>query len=269
MSPPPAPGTSRPRRHIREDLRVRGLLRLGDDFVVEGDIIAPGGVILGDRVAIQGDVFTDGEIVQGRDCVITGEVRPLLAHPTGAALAAAPTGAGSGTVLESETTREAQAAMRFETVAAMLEILTDLIWDEPMSSLLQAQRPLEELDHDTLRDMMAGLVDLLDQTYRPGSAGEVWSPDEVVTLLYQRIAPLAVPVEATRLNPETATLVVSRPPDLPLKAGLAGWPVRALALLEILTATVDPAARLEPAGGEREVRAAANPEKVRLTVRFG
>ncbi len=63
--------------HIREDIEVEGVLRIGDNCVCEGDLIATAGIILGDGVTVRGDIFTDGSVQVGHGCRILGEIRPV------------------------------------------------------------------------------------------------------------------------------------------------------------------------------------------------
>lgn len=63
--------------HIREDIEVEGVLRIGNNCVCEGDLIATAGIILGDGVTVRGDLFTDGPVQVGHGCRILGEIRPV------------------------------------------------------------------------------------------------------------------------------------------------------------------------------------------------
>lgn len=260
-----------PEKHIHHDLVVDGLLRLGDGFLVEGDVIAPGGIMLGDDVTIEGDIFTDGEVQMGTGCQIQGQIRPLHEAPGHEAAGTEP---GKGpTPATAQGARTATAApvhdpdaeMRFATIQATLDILRDLVWSEDPVELANRGSDLPSVDAEALEDLQAGLHDLMDEVYRE-AAGDTWTAEEIINVLFQRVAPMIIPVEVTRLAPDQATLEVALPREAIGDHGPKDWPVRALALLDLLARAGHPDAHIEPADADEILEAGANPDRIWATL---
>ncbi|MDX1610850.1 MAG: polymer-forming cytoskeletal protein [Candidatus Thermoplasmatota archaeon] len=259
-----------PEKHLRHGLKVRGILKLGNDFLIEGDVIAPGGVIFGDNVTVEGDLFTDGEVESGADCTIHGTIRPMDESRSGPGplipeddpptrtLTRAQQRAAPPRVRE----RPPLEGLRFKTVEVTLRILWDLIWDEDPSQLMAGERPLPGMEEGAVEDLMGGIASLLNDTYRStDQADEPWTPDELVATLYQRVVPVLMPVEVTRLEPNVATLEVARPTRIIPAKGSEGWPLRSVAFLELLGRSVQPRLRVDAAGGDATLHPQADPDR--------
>lgn len=257
-----------PEKHIHHDLVVDGILRLGDGFLIEGNVIAPGGIMVGDGVTVEGDIFTDGEVDLGTGCQIQGEIRPIHQAP-GQPGPEGPTtmdqGPGSHLSTATAPIQDAQAEMRFATVQATLDILRDLVWSEAPAELQDHRHRLPSIDPEALEDMQAGLRELMDEIYRDG-AGRPWTAEDIINLLFQRIAPMILPVEVTRLTPDQATLEIARPRQAIGDHGPADWPVRSLALLDLLAQAAHPEARIAPADDEELLAEGADPDRMWATL---
>ncbi len=254
-----------PEKHIHHDLVVDGLLRLGGGFLIEGDVIAPGGVMFGDEVIVTGDIFTDGEVDLGAGCQIQGHIRPLEEAPGHEGTTETRIEQGQGPRTATAPIQDAEAEMRFATVQATLDILRDLVWAEDPGELLDRGSDLPSIEADALDDLQAGLHELIDEVYR-GSAEDSWTAEEVINLLFQRVAPMIMPVEVTRLAPDQATLEIARPRDAIRDESAEDWPVRALALLDLLARAGHPEAWVEPADDDGIMERGADPDRIWATL---
>ncbi len=257
-----------PEKHIHHDLVVDGILRLGDDFLIEGNVIAPGGIMFGDGVTVEGDIFTDGEVVLGTGCQVQGAIGPIHQAP-GRPGTEGPTlteqGPGSQPKTPAAPIQDAQAEMPFATVQATLDLLRDLAWSEDPTELRAHDHRLPSLDPQALEDLQAGLHGLMDEIYRDGS-GQPWTAEDIINLLFQRIAPMILPVEVTRLAPDQATLEIVRPRQAIGDDGPADWPVRTLTLLNLLAQAAHPEARITPADDEDLLAEGADPDRMWATL---
>lgn len=257
-----------PEKHIHHDLVVDGILRLGDGFLIEGDVIAQGGVMFGDRVTVEGDLFTDGQVDLGTGCQIQGHIRPFHqapGQPAPEGPRATDRGLGSRPTTAAAPIQDAQAEMRFATVQATLDILRDLVWSEDPAELRDRGHRLPSIDPEALADLQAGLHDLLDEVYRDGS-DQPWTAGDIIQLLFQRIAPLILPVEVTRLAPDQATVEIARPRQAIGDQGPGDWPVRTLALLNLLAQAAHPEVRLTLSDDEALFAEGADPDRMWATL---
>lgn len=257
-----------PEKHIHHDLVVDGILRLGDDFLIEGNVIAQGGIMFGDGVTVEGDLFTDGEVDLGPGCQIQGQIRPFHqapGQPEPQSHRATERGPGSQPRTATAPIQDAAAEMRFATIQATLDILGDLVWSEDPGELRDRGHRLPSIDPQALEDVQAGLHELMDEVYRDGS-DQPWTAEDIIHLLFQRIAPMILPVEVTRLAPDQATLEIARPQQAIGDHGPADWPVRALALLNLLAQAAHPEARITPADVDELLADGADPDRIWATL---
>lgn len=262
--PTPSNGTPDeipPHKRIHTDLTVEGMLRLGDDYHVEGDVIAPGGVLLGDNVIIDGDLYTDGEVTMGEGCEVRGRILPVSAkRPAAREASPPPTEPSPG------SPEAAQRHLAFETVEATLNILWDLILEETPEDLEANGRAPASLEGEAIEDLQAGIRALLDDAYGHDTEAP-WDPEDVVSVLFQRILPLVLPLEATRLSAGEATLEIPRPTMLLHGAEPEGWPIRVTSLVALVGRSVLPSLEVE-AADEGALEPAADPASLRLRIGF-
>lgn len=259
-------------RRIPGDIEVEGVLRIADDTICEGNLIAPGGVVLGARVTVQGDVYTDGPVEMGPDARIEGRVCPAESAKTSASepetstfdpasLIAPPTGDPQ----QGDSDDEApERRLESKALASTLDILLTLSL-QPGNE----QRELGLRD-DALADLLEGVYQLVVDLYRDGDPARPWDRSEIAGILVQQVLPLVLPVSLQGQDATALKVRIGRPeatnqrPTVP-----PTWPKAVTAFLEHVVATVDPAAQVDLVSPEGPSRAVQGPDAIAVLVRTG
>lgn len=256
-------------RRIHDDVEVDGVLRIADDTVCEGDLIAPGGVILGERVRVEGDVYTDGAVEMAPGARIEGDVIPLTnGHALDATAEIGPTEEAQRVDQAASDRPDEQATpgrsrLEASALASTLDVLLTLALDHG-----EEDRPMG-LRADALDDLLEGAYHLMVDLYRDGDAARPWPMRDVTAILIQQVLPLVLPVRLEGRDERALQLHVGRPQvgthrdEVPPR-----WPEAVVAFLEHVTGTLDGSAEADLISPEGKARGPQGPSSIAVLLRF-